>query len=84
VVLYGSETWSPTLREEHRLKEFQNRVLRRIFEPKKNEVTGGWREPKLVFFAKYNQNAKVKEVGHVARIGTKRNAHRILVGKPKR
>jgi len=40
VVLYGCETWSLTLREERRLRMFENRVLRRIFGPKKNEVTG--------------------------------------------
>jgi hypothetical protein len=40
VVLYGCETWSLTLREEHRLRVFGNRVLRRIFGPKRNEVTG--------------------------------------------
>jgi hypothetical protein len=44
VVLYGSETWSLTLREEHRLRVFENRVLRRIFGPKRDEVTGEWRE----------------------------------------
>jgi hypothetical protein len=44
VVLYGCETWSLTLREEHRLRVFENRVLRRIFGPKRNEVTGGWRK----------------------------------------
>jgi hypothetical protein len=43
VVLYGCETWSSILREEHRLRVFENRVLR-IFEPKRNEVTGGWRK----------------------------------------
>jgi hypothetical protein len=43
VVLYGCETWSLTLREEYRLRVFQNRVLRRIFGPKRNKVTGGWR-----------------------------------------
>jgi hypothetical protein len=42
VVLYGCETWSITLRVEHRLKVFQNRVLRRIFGPKRDEVTGDW------------------------------------------
>jgi hypothetical protein len=40
VVLYGCETWSLTLREEHRLRVFENRVLRRIFGPKRVEVTG--------------------------------------------
>jgi hypothetical protein len=43
VVLYGCETWSHTLREEHRLRVFENRVLRRIFGPKRDEVTGEWR-----------------------------------------
>jgi hypothetical protein len=44
VVLYGCETWSLTLREEHRLRAFENRVLRRIFGPKRDEVTGKWRK----------------------------------------
>ena len=44
VVLYGCETWSLTLREEHRLRVFQNRVLRRIFGPKRDEVTEEWRK----------------------------------------
>jgi hypothetical protein len=43
VVLYGCETWSLTLREEHRLRVFENRVLR-MFGPKRDEVTGGWRK----------------------------------------
>jgi hypothetical protein len=41
VVLYGCENWSLTLREEHRLRVFENRVLRRIFGPKRDEVAGG-------------------------------------------
>jgi hypothetical protein len=41
VVVYGCETWSLTLREEHRLRVFENRVLRRTFGPKRDEVTGG-------------------------------------------
>jgi hypothetical protein len=44
VVLYGCETLSLALREEHRLRVFVNRVLRRIFGPKRDEVTGGWRK----------------------------------------
>jgi hypothetical protein len=44
VVLYGCETWSVTLREEHRLRVFDNRVLRRIFGPKRDDVTGDWRK----------------------------------------
>jgi hypothetical protein len=44
VVLYGCETWSLTLKEEHRLRVFENRVLRRIFGPKRDEVTEEWRQ----------------------------------------
>jgi hypothetical protein len=44
MVLYGYETWSLTLREEHRLRVFENRVLRRTFGPKRAEVTGEWRK----------------------------------------
>jgi hypothetical protein len=44
LVLYGRETWSLTLREEHRLRVFENRVLRRIFGLKRDEVTGDWRK----------------------------------------
>jgi len=44
VVLYGCETWSLTLREERRLRVFENRVLRRIFGPKRDEGTGEWRK----------------------------------------
>ena len=44
MVLYGCETWSLTLREERRLRVFENRVLRRVFGPKKDEVRGEWRK----------------------------------------
>jgi hypothetical protein len=44
VVLYGCETWSLTVREEHKLRAIENRVLRRIFGPKRDRVTGGWRK----------------------------------------
>jgi hypothetical protein len=44
VVLYGSETWSLTLREERRLRVFENRVMRRVFGPKRDEVTVEWRK----------------------------------------
>jgi hypothetical protein len=44
VVVYGCETWSLTLREEHRLGVFENRVLKRIFGPNRDEVTGEWRK----------------------------------------
>jgi hypothetical protein len=44
VVLYGCETWSLTLREEHRLREFENRMLRKVFRPRRDEETRGWRK----------------------------------------
>jgi hypothetical protein len=43
VVLYGCETWSLTLRDEKKLRVFENRVLRKIFGPRRDEVTGDWR-----------------------------------------
>jgi hypothetical protein len=46
VALYGCKTWSLTVREEHNLRVFENRVLRRIFGPKKDRVTGEWRKPR--------------------------------------
>jgi hypothetical protein len=60
VVLCGWDTWSLTLWEEHRLRVFENRVLRKIFDPKRDEVTRGWRKLRnedlhnLVLFSKYN------------------------------
>ena len=44
VVLYGCETWSLTLKAEHRLRVFENKILRKIFGAKKDEITGGWRK----------------------------------------
>jgi hypothetical protein len=44
VILHGCETWSLTLREEQRLRIFENRVVRKIFGPKRDEVIGGWRK----------------------------------------
>jgi hypothetical protein len=58
VVPYGCETWFLTVREEHKLRMFESRVLGRIFGPKRDRVTGGWKklhnEELLVLFAKYN------------------------------
>jgi hypothetical protein len=51
LVLYGYETWSLTVRDEHRLVVFENRVLRRIFGPRRDEVMGGWRNLHLHFVA---------------------------------
>jgi hypothetical protein len=91
VVLYGCETWSLTLREEQRLRVFQNRVLRRIFGPKRDEVTRDWRklhneELNNVYYSpsiiRVIKTRRIRWAGHSARIGEKRNAYRILVGKP--
>ena len=91
LVLYGCETWSPTLREERRLKVFENRVLRRVFGPKRDEVTGEWRKlhneelndryssPNIVRVIKPR---RIRWAGHVARMGEGRGVYRVLVGKP--
>ena len=92
VVLYGCETWSFTLREERRLRVFENRVLRRIFGPKRDEVTGVWRKlhneelndlytsPNIFRVIK---SRRMRWAGHVARMGERRGVYRVLVGKPK-
>jgi hypothetical protein len=74
VVLYGCETWSLTLREEHRLRVFENRVLRRIFGPKRDEVTGGWRKLHNDLYSSPNiirmiKSRRMRWAGHVARMG---------------
>jgi hypothetical protein len=90
VVLYGCETWSLTLREEHILRVFANRVLRRIFGLKRDEVTGEWRKlhneelrdhssPSII---KIIKSRRMRWAGHVACMGEKRKAYRLLVGKP--
>jgi hypothetical protein len=91
VVLYGCETRSLTLRKKHRLRAFENRVLRRIFGPKRDEVTGEWRKlhnkelrdlyssQSIISIIK---SRRMGWAGHVARMGEKRNAYRLLVGKP--
>jgi hypothetical protein len=75
VVLYGCETWSLTVGEEHKLRVFENRVLRRIFGPKRGGVTGGWRKlhneelhnlyssPRIIRIIK---SRRMRWVGHMA------------------
>src|SRR5215510_13087939 len=82
---------SLTLREEHRLTVFENRVLMRIFGPKRDEVTGEWRKlhneelkdlyssPRIVRVVK---SRRMRWAVHVARMGEERGVHRVLVGKP--
>jgi hypothetical protein len=77
VVLYGCETWSLTLREEHRLRVFENRVPRRIFGPMRDEVMGGWRKllneelrdlyssPSIIRMVK---SRRMRWAGHVAQM----------------
>jgi hypothetical protein len=92
-VIMQQNFWSPTLREEHRLGVFENRVLRRIFETKRDEVTGEWRKlhneelHDLYYSQSINRKINAKRmrwVGHVARMGEKRKACMFLVGKPER
>jgi hypothetical protein len=78
MVLYGCDIWSLTLREEYRLRVFENRVVKRIFGMKRNEVTGEWRKlhdeelhnlyssPNIIRMIK---SIRVRWAGHVARIG---------------
>jgi len=91
VVLYGCETWSLTLREERKLRVFENMVLRIIFGPRRDEVTEEWRRlhneelndlyssPNIVRVIK---SRRMRWAGHVARMGEERGVFRVLVGKP--
>jgi hypothetical protein len=93
VVLYGCKTWSLILRQEHRLRVFENRVLRGIFGPKRDEVTGEWRRlhneelndlyssPNIFLVIK---SRRMRWAGHVTRMGEGRGAYRVLVGRPER
>jgi transcription termination factor 2 len=66
-------------------KVFENRVLRRIFGPKRDEVTGSWRKlhkEELPSIIRMIKSRRMRWAGHIARMGQKRNAYRILVGKP--
>jgi len=90
VVLYGCETWSLTLREKRRLRVCENRVLRRIYGPKTEEVRREWRKlhneelndlyssPNTVRVIKL----RMRWAGHVAHMGDREGAYRVLVGKP--
>jgi hypothetical protein len=91
VVLYGCETWSLTAREEHKLRVFENRVLRRIFGPQRDGETGGWRKlhneelhnfypsPSIIRIIK---SRRTRWAGHVARMAMKRIVYGTLVRKP--
>jgi hypothetical protein len=91
LVLYGCETWSLTLRDERRLRLSEYRVVRRVFGPKRDEVTGEWRKlhneelndlyslPNIVQVVK---SRRMRWAGHVARMGEGRGVHRVFAGKP--
>jgi hypothetical protein len=90
VVLYGCETWSLTLWEEHRLRVFENRVLRKIFGPKREEDES-WRKlhndelhdlyssPNILMMIKAR---RLRWAEHVARMGEGRGVYSVLVGTP--
>jgi hypothetical protein len=87
----GFETWSLTLREECRLRVFENRVLRRVFEPKRDEVTKEWGKLQneelndlysLLNIVRVAKSRRMRWAGHVARMGEDREVHRVLVVKP--
>jgi len=81
IILYGCETWLLTLKEERKLRVFENMVLRRIFGPRRNKLTGEWRRlhnedlndlyssPNIVQVIKWR---RMRLVGHVARMGEER------------
>jgi hypothetical protein len=89
--LYGCETWFLTLREQHKLRVFENRVLRGIFGPKRGEVKGEWRKlhsgelhnlyssPDII---RQIKSRRMRWAGHVARMGGGRKVYGVLVGKP--
>ena len=91
VVLYGCEAWSLILREEKKLRVFENMVLRRIFVPRRDEVTGEWRRlhneelsdlyssPNIVRVIK---SRRMRWAEHVARMGEERGVYWVLVVKP--
>ena len=79
-VLYGSETWYPTVNEERRLRVFRNRVLRKIFGHTRDEVMGEWGRHNETVYDLYSPNIWVinsrgmRWVGHVAHMGKRRGA----------
>jgi hypothetical protein len=88
---YGCESLSLILREKHRLRVYENRVLRRIFGPKMDEVTGCWRklhneEPHNLYSSPSTirkiKSRRMRWTWHVRCMGERRKPYRILMGKP--
>jgi hypothetical protein len=91
VVLYGCETWSLTLREEPRVRVFENGVLRGIFGPKTDEVTGEWRKLhseelhnlySSPYITRQIKSRRMRWAVHVTRMGEGRKMYMVFVGKP--
>jgi len=90
VVLYGCETWLLILREERKLRVFENMVLRRIFVPRRDEVTKEWRRLHIEelndFYSSPNivrviKSRRMRWAGHLGSMGEERGVYRVLVGK---
>jgi hypothetical protein len=90
LVPYGCDTWSQILREEHRLRVFENSMLKRLFGLKRDEVIG-WRKVhnkelrnsySLSGIIRMRKSSRMRWAGNVAWMGAKRNAYSILVGRP--
>ena len=91
IVLYGCGIWSLTLREERWLRLFENRVMRRIFGPRRDEITGEWRKvhidelndlyssPNIIRVIK---SRRMRWVEHVARMRDRKDAYVVVVGRP--
>jgi len=92
VVLCGCEAWSLTLREQHRQRAFESRVLRRIFGPNRGGVTGKWgrvhtgefcvlyRSPDIIWMVK---SRRMRWAVNIARMGEGRGAYRVLIWRPR-
>ena len=92
IILHGCETSSLTLRDEHRLRVFGNKVNRKTFGAKRDDITGEWRKLRNVelhtlyswpnIIRNFNSRRLIW-AGHVARMEHSRNAYNVLVAKPK-
>jgi len=91
LVVFSQCNFKMTLREERRLRVFENRVLRRIFGPKRDEVTGVWRKLhneelsdlySLLNIVRVVKSRRMRWAGHMARLGQGRGVYRVLVGRP--
>ena len=91
VVLYGCDTWSLNLREERRLRVLENRMLRRIFGSRRDEVTGEWRKLRIEelndlysspYIVRVIKSRRMKCAVHIACMEERRDVYRALAGKP--